>query len=318
MENLEKWVDPHVWKSKCADIKDDVFDEFCGIKYFQFMIICTYFLIVKRAASIFSLSPPPSAPIKAVFLQHISSWWRQTRALEVEPHWAYMADDVCESVQREKAVRKKTNKHKNGSLSPARSTCFPPNLRRSISKFSNFSSKMLSGSLETREDIKSCSFFSSLFFLACCFFKSHRNNISISLRVREKKLKELLGAAWSPSFDQFSQLNGNKLCCSLLLQRLRRRRAEAQRTLPNGYKSGFPHRITCLRKIKLDLCFSRENGFFLWCRWELTGSLLEPARSEAMCWSLEDENKATERARVFNSGVCLPCLLVKHIARFYV
>lgn len=212
-----------------------------------------------------------------------SSWSRATQGLY--GRWC-----VWKYVQREKAVRKKTNKHKNGSLSPARSTCFPPNLRCSISEFSNFSSKILSGSLETREDIKSCSFFSSFFFFEHVVSQKPSQQHKY-FPERKKKLKELLGAAWSPSFDQLSQLNGNKLCCSLSLQRLRRRRAEAQRTLPNGYKSGFSHRITCLRKIKLDLCFSREKGFFLWCRWALTGSLLEPARSEAMCWSLEDENK---------------------------
>lgn len=93
-------------------------------------------------------------------------------------------------VQREKAAEKETNKHKNGSLSPSRISYFLPNLRHSISKFSNFSSKLLSDLQESRENIRSRSMEN------CCTpsSKNYRDNSSISQlkkkRRKEKKRKE--------------------------------------------------------------------------------------------------------------------------------
>lgn len=61
--------------------------------------------------------------------------------------WSKVAQDlygrwfVQESEQREKAATKEANKHKDGSLSPVRSSYFLPNLRLAISKFSNFPPK---------------------------------------------------------------------------------------------------------------------------------------------------------------------------------
>lgn len=134
--------------------------------------------------------------------------------------WSKVAQDlygrwfVQEYVQREKAAKKETNKHKNGSLSPVSSSYFLPNLRLTISKFSNFSSKMLSNLQETRENIRSCSV-----EIFCTLPKSIETT---QVFLSKKKKKKVLGDAWSRCFDQFSQLDGDKLCSGLSLQRLRR------------------------------------------------------------------------------------------------
>lgn len=91
-----------------------------------------------------------------------------------------------------------------------------------------------------------------------------------------------------------SQLNGDKLCSGLSLQRLRRQRVRAQRTAPNGYKSGFPKWITCFTKIDLIWFFLEKKPLFLWCRWEQTGNLLAPMGAKALCWCSEHKIREVE------------------------
>jgi len=167
---------------------------------------------------------------------------------------------------REIVAKEETNKHKNGSLSPVRSTYFPPNLRQYCFQiFKLFLKNAVKPAGDQGEQNRRSlllPFFSLSFYFFARYHPKTTETTQVCLWVKEKEGKkpkncwELLDL----SFDQLSQLNGNKLCSGLSLQRLRRQRVEAQRTLPNGYESGFSRRITCFRKIKLDLYFSREKA----------------------------------------------------------
>ncbi len=122
--------------------------------------------------------------------------------------WSKVAQDLCgrwfvrEYVQREKAAEKETNKHKNGSLSPVRSSYFLPNLRLTISKFSNFSSKMLSNLRDTRENTRSCSV-----EIFCTLPKTiETTQVAISQQKKKKcwELLDLAALTSSPSWMETS------------------------------------------------------------------------------------------------------------------
>lgn len=159
---------------------------------------------MKQAA--LSASLPPSMPIKAVFLQQILSWWRQPlRALEVKSHRACMADGLSNSMcRREKAAKKETNKHKNGSLSPARRLLFS-------TQFTTHHFQIFK--LFLKNAVKPVGDQGKQKVLFCGeFFCTHQDNSNISI------YKNLLRAAWFGGFDQLSQLTGSRLCFGLLLQ----------------------------------------------------------------------------------------------------
>lgn len=178
--------------------------------------------------------------------------------------WSKVAQDLCgrwfarEDEEREKAAKEETNKHGNGSLSPVSSSCFLPNLRLPISQiFQTFPPKnaVKPTGDEGKPEISFCGEFSHTTF---------KKNIEIT-RVsanRKKKIKKELGAAWSHSFDQLSQLNSDKLCSGLSVERLRRQRVRAQRTVPNGYKSNFPPMDYMFPKDKAWSVFSKRKGPF--------------------------------------------------------
>lgn len=116
--------------------------------------------------------------------------------------------------------------------------------------FKLFLKKALSNLPEKRENIRSCS--ADIFFLHSTF-----QNLPRQLKYYMIKEK-VLGAAWFHSFDQLSQLNENKLNCSLYKE-MRLQQINSWRTLPNGYKSRFPHWNTCFRMIRFDQCFQRRR-----------------------------------------------------------
>lgn len=94
------------------------------------------------------------------------------------------------------------------------------------------------------------------FFFHAIFRWTIKTSIS---QLKEKKRKcrnsliwrlwPLLPAEWEEAF---------------WLQRLSVQRVEAQRTVPNGYGSGFPLWITCFKKLRLDQCFFQRKGPFFY------------------------------------------------------
>lgn len=167
---------------------------------FQYLIIRKRFsLKCREACSPFCFSTP-SVPIKAVFLQQILSWWRQPlRALEVKSHRTCVADGLCKSMckERKQQIRKQTS-IKMAACLHRRLPIFYPIY---ISKFSNFSSEMLSNLQETRENIRSCSVESFFFFFFTGSSKNYQENWTIS---QWWELLDLSALTSSPSWMETS------------------------------------------------------------------------------------------------------------------
>lgn len=164
---------------------------------------------------------------------------------------------VCARVheQREKAAKKETNKHKNGSLSPVRSSYVLPNLRLTISKFSNFPQKCCQ---TCRRPGKAKDLVLWRIFAHHLPKTIETTQVSAKKKKKERKKKccellDLVALTSSPSWMETS------FAPAFCYKGWDGRECKAQRTVPNGYKSGFPQWITCFKKIRPDQYFSREK-----------------------------------------------------------
>lgn len=184
----------------------------------------------------------PSVPIKAVFLQQILSWWRQPlRALEVKSHRTCVADGLCKSyVQREIAEKKETNKHKNGSPSPARSSFFfffyPTQFKTyHFQMFKLFLKNVVKPAWDKGKH--------KIFFFCGEFLQPSSKAIE---KKKCWKLLDLKALTSSPSSMETS------FAPAFPYKGWDSTESRHQRTAPNGYKSSFP---------PLDYMFQKDKAW---------------------------------------------------------